>query len=89
MLKLSKTTRRQCGRVLGVLALLAGFCIPTWAEVYRGRPVTLGVPFPPGGVADTVGRPVAESMALVQLFWGFSEKKLILLQRVRRRLLLR
>ena len=55
MIKLNKTIGRHCGRMLGVLALLFGFCIPTWAEVYPGRPVTLVVPFPPGGVADTVG----------------------------------
>ncbi len=27
------------------------------------KPITMIVPFPPGGVADTVGRPVAESLA--------------------------
>jgi tripartite-type tricarboxylate transporter receptor subunit TctC len=47
---------------VGVLALLAGLSMPALAETYPGRPVTLVVPFPPGGVADTVGRPVAESM---------------------------
>ncbi len=26
------------------------------------RPVTMVVPFPPGGVADTVARPIAEAM---------------------------
>jgi tripartite-type tricarboxylate transporter receptor subunit TctC len=31
-------------------------------EDYPSRPVTMLVPFPPGGVADTVGRPVAEAM---------------------------
>ena len=31
-------------------------------EDYPARPVTMLVPFPPGGVADTVGRPVAEAM---------------------------
>ncbi|HEY5634448.1 MAG TPA: tripartite tricarboxylate transporter substrate binding protein [Burkholderiaceae bacterium] len=31
-------------------------------DAYPTRPITLVVPFPPGGVADTVGRPVAEAM---------------------------
>jgi tripartite-type tricarboxylate transporter receptor subunit TctC len=30
---------------------------------YPERPVTMVVPFPPGGVADTVARPVAEAMS--------------------------
>lgn len=32
-------------------------------DTYPSRPLSLIVPFPPGGVADTVGRPVAEAMA--------------------------
>jgi tripartite-type tricarboxylate transporter receptor subunit TctC len=56
MFELKKTISRHCVRALGVLALLAGFCMPTSAEVYPSRPVSLVVPFPPGGVADTVGR---------------------------------
>jgi len=32
-------------------------------ESWPTRPVTMVVPFPPGGVADTVARPVAESMS--------------------------
>ena len=31
-------------------------------EDYPSRPITMVVPFPPGGVADAVGRPVAEAM---------------------------
>ncbi len=30
---------------------------------YPTKPITMVVPFPPGGVADTVGRPVAEAMS--------------------------
>ena len=33
------------------------------AQEYPAKPVTMIVPFPPGGVADTVARPVAEAMA--------------------------
>lgn len=31
-------------------------------EAYPDRPITVVVPFPPGGVADVVGRPMAEAM---------------------------
>jgi tripartite-type tricarboxylate transporter receptor subunit TctC len=32
-------------------------------ENWPAKPITMVVPFPPGGVADTVGRPVAQAMA--------------------------
>lgn len=32
-------------------------------DSWPSRPITMVVPFPPGGVADTVGRPVAQAMA--------------------------
>jgi tripartite-type tricarboxylate transporter receptor subunit TctC len=43
-----------------LFALAAG-----WAsaeEPYPSRPITLVVPYPPGGVTDTLGRLVAEHM---------------------------
>ena len=32
------------------------------AQSFPSKPITMVVPFPPGGLADTVGRPVAEAM---------------------------
>jgi len=43
------------------LASLAGLPVLAQDE-FPNRPVNMLVPFPPGGVADTVGRPVAEAM---------------------------
>jgi hypothetical protein len=37
--------------------------LPALAQAYPTKPITMVVPFPPGGVADTVGRPVAEAMS--------------------------
>ena len=47
---------------LGALLLAAAGAAaaqPAWPD----RPITLIVPFPPGGVADTVARPVAEALS--------------------------
>jgi tripartite-type tricarboxylate transporter receptor subunit TctC len=43
-------------------ALLALIALGTQAQEYPTKPVTMIVPFPPGGVADIVGRPLAASM---------------------------
>jgi tripartite-type tricarboxylate transporter receptor subunit TctC len=49
-----------------LLALVASASIsavcPAFAEVYPARPITIVVPFPAGGPADTVGRILAERM---------------------------
>ncbi len=43
-----------------IAAVLAMVCVPAFAQdVYPSRPITMIVPFPPGGVADITGRPTA------------------------------
>jgi len=55
-------TQRREFLQLGAAALAAAG-LPAFAQdAYPSKPVTMLVPFPPGGVADTVGRPVAEAM---------------------------
>ena len=38
-------------------------CLALSQEVWPTRPITMIVPFPPGGVADAVARPVAEALS--------------------------
>ena len=51
---------------LAAIALALGACLAAPAALaqsdYPNRPVTMIVPFPPGGVADITARPVAEAM---------------------------
>ena len=42
---------------------LAGADVTQAQSAYPERTITMIVPFPPGGVADTVARPVAEALA--------------------------
>jgi len=53
-------------RRLAVLALAAAASLAAWAQNdYPSHPVSLVVPFPPGGVADITARPVAEAMSRI------------------------
>ena len=46
-----------------LLSLLLALALPVCAqESYPSKPITMVVPFPPGGVADIVGRPLASQM---------------------------
>ena len=54
-------------QALSIASMLLGAALaapaPSMAQaVYPDRPITMIVPFPPGGVADTVARPVAEAL---------------------------
>lgn len=49
-------------RILVAAALAAAAGLAVGQAAFPSKPVTMVVPFPPGGLADTVGRPVAEAM---------------------------
>jgi tripartite-type tricarboxylate transporter receptor subunit TctC len=56
--------RLQIAKALTALAMLV--CASPWAAaqpVWPSRAITMIVPFPPGGLADLVARPVAEAMS--------------------------
>jgi tripartite-type tricarboxylate transporter receptor subunit TctC len=55
------TTALRAGLLLAIT--LAGAGAAQAQSAYPERPITMIVPFPPGGVADTVARPVAEALA--------------------------
>jgi tripartite-type tricarboxylate transporter receptor subunit TctC len=49
-------------RTLVAAALAATAALAFAQQPYPTKPITMVVPFPPGGLADVVGRPVAEAM---------------------------
>jgi tripartite-type tricarboxylate transporter receptor subunit TctC len=54
----------RANSVLALTLLLVTAAGGTQAQsTYPDRPITMIVPFPPGGVADTVARPVAEALS--------------------------
>jgi len=55
--------RRTTMLTLGFVAAAAAICLPALAQdAYPSRSITMIVPFPPGGVADQTGRPVAAAL---------------------------
>jgi tripartite-type tricarboxylate transporter receptor subunit TctC len=59
-----KTRCRALVALAGSFFLTTFTIAPAWSQAtpYPVRPITMVVPFPPGGLADTVARPVAEAM---------------------------
>jgi putative tricarboxylic transport membrane protein len=53
-------------KLIRALAVLAA-CVLTsgaaWSQAYPGRPITMIVPFPPGGATDTIARVIQDAMA--------------------------
>jgi len=52
--------------LLAIFVATAACVLPAVAqEAYPSRPIAMVVPFPPGGVADIIGRPAADAMSRV------------------------
>ena len=54
-----------CRHVCLLLAILFATFASAQDAAYPNRTITMVVPFPPGGVADTVARPVAEALSRI------------------------
>jgi tripartite-type tricarboxylate transporter receptor subunit TctC len=54
--------RRQFLYLAAGAAALPAVSRTAWAQTYPSRPITMIVPFPPGGLADVIGRIAAEGM---------------------------
>ena len=49
-------------RILAALSYLLPWAAPAQAEIYPSKPITLVVPYPPGGATDVIARAVAQRL---------------------------
>jgi tripartite-type tricarboxylate transporter receptor subunit TctC len=54
---------RLAAAITALVAVIAA--VPAHAQQFPNRPITMIVPFPPGGIADITGRPLAATMSKV------------------------
>ena len=64
----------SCRRLLAVVALFVSLCVQAHAQEWPTRPVTMVVPFAPGGVYDTMGRVYAAALSDILRPAGRSSK---------------